>query len=113
MLFEEQEGEYRIVACLLAIMTGFPAVSSRLFGALLSESDEVPWRDFSRRVRREVPAGPDAAQWARLGLALGTLDGKLDDSQTLEAFRRWVPRVARYSFETSRLEIKPLAALQG
>lgn len=106
--FEESDGEYRVVACLLAIMTGFPTIASRVFGAILAEPDATLWADLSSRLRSHAPADDGAGQWARLGVALPSLDRRFGAVQSIEPFRRWIPRVARYSFETSRLTAQPL-----
>ncbi len=38
------------------------------------------------------------------------LDEVFGDTETMATFRAWVPRVARYSFATSRLTARPLVA---
>ena len=43
------------------------------------------------------------ASWRQLGELLLCLRHRADDEVTVERFQRWIPLVARYSFQTSRL----------
>jgi hypothetical protein len=106
--FEGPEREYRVVASLLAIMIGAPAIASRVFGAMLAAPEGLPWTSFSQSLRAATPTGIDAGDWAQLTEALETFDQAFETMQSMEPFRRWVWRVARYSFETSRLTARPL-----
>jgi hypothetical protein len=95
------DDQYGVVLTLLAVMVGFPDTARRLFEGLLAEDPDMPWHDFCEKLKTVSSTGPN---WPRVVQELS----KVALSDALLPFQRWVPIVARYSFETSRLVATPL-----
>jgi hypothetical protein len=94
-------GEFRAPMLLLAILTGFPDVSVALFGAIKNQnpSSFSPSAFFSNiAAQAQSIEVPDVQRLqncvnplVKAGLA------------SSEAFLRWIPRVARFSFYTAKI----------
>ena len=109
-------GEFRTVGLLLALLTGFAGEAVELFRELIEE----PWRDedwagLVQRVSERAQVGggsPPAAgaglparRWDRLHDALERVeqDERVSIDPRLRTYRKWAPRVARFSFQTVQL----------
>jgi hypothetical protein len=111
------EPPYKAVLVLLAMLTGYPSQAPDVFRALERASDGEPWWPFVRRVAGAEIAGFDAlvtaewstplavdnTMWRLLDARLASLERKLGYSGSLVSFRKWAPRVARYSFHSGRV----------
>jgi hypothetical protein len=95
------DDQYGVVLTLLAVMVGFPDIARRLFEGLLAEDPDMSWPDFGEKLKTVSSSGPN---WPRVAHELS----KVALSDPLLPFQQWVPIVARYSFETSRLVPTPL-----
>jgi hypothetical protein len=84
---------------LLAILSGFPDSADRIFTGLLTQDDDGGGSGafFQSTAIAEWASG-EADQFRRAVDSIA--DGALP---SLSVFRRWVPRVARFSFQSSRL----------
>jgi hypothetical protein len=93
-------GEFRAPMLLLAILTGFPYLSVALFGAIRDQNplSFSPTAFFSNIAAQSI-AGPDVQ---KLQNCLNPLV-KTGLAESGEAFVRWIPKVARFSFYTSRI----------
>jgi hypothetical protein len=93
-------GEFRAPMLLLAILTGFPYLSVALFGAIRDQNplSFSPSAFFSNIAAQSI-AGPDIQ---KLQNCLNPLV-KAGLAESGEAFVRWIPKVARFSFYTSRI----------
>jgi hypothetical protein len=106
----EDQGDYRTVGILLALLTGAPGVAPRIFSALLAEAPDEGWVNFLERLKTADCWDPQHLSEARRFVAALTQIAARDDmQQTVADFQQWVPRVGRYSFETSRLMPEALA----
>ena len=92
-------GEHRAVLTLLAALVGAPGAANQAFAALLAEPPEVQWTDFLTRLE----AAPVRTETRQLAAALRVVTDRTGLSGELRTFQSWTPRVARYSFETSRI----------
>jgi len=93
-------GEFRAPMLLLAILTGFPYLSVALFGAIRDRNplSFSPSAFFSNIAAQSI-AGPDVQ---KLQNCLNPLV-KAGLAESGEAFVHWIPKVARFSFYTSRI----------
>jgi hypothetical protein len=113
-----RSGEFQAVAVLLGLLTGYPQLmgdlllarpdkASRRLGGLMYRSSSGSWKKFVESLD-PAPDGQSNAvadhldeaaadEWRQLvaNLAPST---ELVDLNGLEAFQRWAPRVARFSF---------------
>ena len=101
--FEGQEtspGEFRAPMLLLAILTGFPHLSVKLFGAITQQTPSaLSAREFFANVASHTETSPEVQ---RLQNCLNPLlEAALPDS--IEPFVQWAPRVARFSFYTAKI----------
>ena len=92
-------GEHRAVLTLLAALVGAPGAANQAFGALLAEPPETPWSEFLTRLE----AAPVRTETRQLAAALRAVTERTGLAGELRTFQSWTPRVARYSFETSRI----------
>jgi hypothetical protein len=97
-------GEHRAVLTLLAALVGAPGAANQAFGALLAEPPDVQWGEFLARLE----AAPVRTETRQLAAALRTVTDRTGLSGELATFQSWTPRVARYSFETSRIAPEPM-----
>jgi hypothetical protein len=97
-------GEHRAVLTLLAALVGAPGAANQAFGALLAEPPDVQWTDFLARLE----AAPVRTETRQLVAALRVVTDRTGLSGELRTFQSWTPRVARYSFETSRIAPEPM-----
>ena len=95
------DDQYGVVLTLLAVMVGFPDIARRLFEGLLAEDPDMSWHDFCEKLKTASATSPN---WPRVAHELA----QVALSDALLPFQQWVPIVARYSFETSRLVPTPL-----
>lgn len=93
-------GEFRAPMLLLAILTGFPHLSVGLFGAIRDQNplSFSPAAFFSNIAAQSI-VGPDVQS---LQNCLNPLV-KAGLAESGEAFVRWIPRVARFSFYTAKI----------
>jgi hypothetical protein len=113
----EAPGEFRAVGLLLALLTGFAGEAVELFRELIEEEPEPgeDWTGFVQRVAERTKAagatapatsgGLPARRWDRLHDALERVeqDPRVSIDPSLERYRKWAPRVARFSFQTVQL----------
>src|SRR5262249_55983831 len=92
-------GEFRAPMLLLAILSGFPDSADRIFTGLLTQDDESD--DAGTFFQSAAVAGWEMRQAEQFRRALASLGDR--DLPALSFFRQWVPRVARFSFQSSRL----------
>jgi hypothetical protein len=98
-----QAGEYRVSLILLTIVVGFSEIADDVFRRVL-ESKHRSFSSFVEELRPPDDAsGHEGELYERLRDGLRTLnkDGALPNE--IVVYREWVPRVARYSFETARI----------
>jgi len=108
-----QPGEFRAVGLLLALLTGYPGEAVELFRRLLADAPAAGegWPEFARRVVTEAAepggsppsSGLPARRWGRLLEALEQVEGSVGMAPEMEPYRRWAPRVARFSFTTGQI----------
>lgn len=83
------DGEYQAVILLLGILIGRPSVAQQLFNSLAGSSDEsTVWQLLDKFPELHQP--------------LQRVRGHMTVSR-IDAYRRWAPRVARFSFRTSTI----------
>ena len=88
--FDPEDGDYRYVILLLAILVGFPRDAEGVFGALSEAKPGDAWRVT---IDTAVTGKERTRNLAALGDAMA-----LGATWDYEVIGRWVPRVARYSF---------------
>jgi hypothetical protein len=91
-------GDHEVVLLLLAVLIGSPRQVVGFFHDLLSGEQD---RDFWALVAAE--ADRPEGRWAGSARGLLAVRPRNRPELPLERIRRWVPRVARYSFQTLRL----------
>lgn len=101
-------GEYQAVLILLAILIGFPGLAGRAFRAALERPDGAWWR-FVEDLAPESAANESATdeecqQWDRVRRGMRVIQPGCSIPDSMDLYRRWIPRVARYSFETELVE---------
>jgi hypothetical protein len=107
-------GEYRAVILLLAILTGFPRQAPTIFRELYQIHHKLDWQTligmmkplqiprsekYSNGLVSSMRAG-EAAQWKQLHIKLRAVEGA---PEGITAYREWVSRVARFSFQVGRI----------
>jgi hypothetical protein len=99
-------GEHRAAALLLAILTGHPVEGAQLLRRL-AQTDPAAHGGFAEFLSSLPPAAASgeegeaaATGLQRLRTAVSQTDGD-GAAPPLEAFVRWAPRVARFSFRTA------------
>ncbi len=101
--FEGQKtspGEFRAAMILLAILTGFPNESVSLFEAILEQNAQsFSPQEFFGNITKHSITGPEVQRLQSCFTPL--LKAALPDSS--DPFVRWVPRVARFSFYTTKV----------
>jgi hypothetical protein len=126
-------GEYRTVLVLLGLLIGVPAQAPRLFRRLDNSPDEASWDQFVKEFKPRKRVGdsqkgiapetkmqgvdPTTAdvlaeladindaelpRWDLIHATLSSLSGF--SGETLEPFRKWVRRTARYAFQPIRFD---------
>jgi len=128
---DTQGGAYQAAMLLLAMLTGYPEQATEILRRLIEKQPGKSWWDFMDRLQGEFPAvessneKPAAKRTANRGKAKE--DGSSERSQDVEktewdelfermarfkkgfkdrpidAFQKWAPRVARYSFQSGRV----------
>jgi hypothetical protein len=93
-------GEFQAAMLLLAILTGFPQLSARLFRALDNpQTPSLSPQQFFANVGQYLPTNSLTTQ---LQDCLKLLDPP-DGSISRETYLKWIPRVARFSFYTAEV----------
>ena len=93
-------GEFRAAMLLLAILTGFPQLSARLFRALEDQqTPSITPQQIFADVRKYLPESSLTAQLQDCLTRLGPTDVSL----TRQTYLKWIPRVARFSFYTAEV----------
>jgi hypothetical protein len=96
----DNPGEFQAAMLLLAIVTGFPQLSARLFKAFESQQiASISPQNFFASVDKYLPENVLTAQ---LQSCINRL-GASSISQTRLTFLSWIPRVARFSFYTAEM----------
>jgi len=92
-------GEFQAAMLLLAILTGFPQLSARLFRAFEDQQtpSTTPQQIFAD-VRKYLPESSLTAQLQDCLTRFPT-----DVSLTRQSYLKWIPRVARFSFYTAEV----------
>ncbi|HEU4560772.1 MAG TPA: P-loop NTPase fold protein [Longimicrobium sp.] len=115
----EQPGEFRAASLLLALLTGYPGEAVHLFRRLRADPTVAgeTWPAFVRRVAKEEAgeqetvgekaptsgASLPARRWERMLGALEQVKGAVGVAEEMEPYRKWVARVARFSFQTGQI----------
>ncbi|HEU0301674.1 MAG TPA: P-loop NTPase fold protein, partial [Longimicrobium sp.] len=108
-----EDGDYRAVLLLLALLTGYPAEATALLLDLADWKADQTWWEYLDRLRdatagAEAEArfgrveGFEAARWFRMLDQCSSLRVVVPDSLPVDAFRRWAWEVARFSFYSGR-----------
>jgi hypothetical protein len=97
--------DYRAALVLLAVHVGHPKVASKLIQALETAAEDGTWArlldDLEKGRCEAVPCSePERNEIGRISAKLARLGGQIPDE--LDAYRRWAPRVACYSFDWHR-----------
>ena len=95
---ETSPGQFRAPMLLLAILTGFPHLAAPLFGGIMKQDPTSSANSFFASVANSCPAGPEAEK-----LQNGLNPLLPDLPEPFEAFVRWAPGVARFSFYTAKI----------
>ena len=102
-----EPGEHRVVALLLAVVTGYPAQAEALFRALDGARDADAPGSWWATVERLEAETSGAAREGRLPELLRTLLAMRPELGMEEVpakpFVYWAPHVARFSFQTTRV----------
>ena len=116
-------GDYQSVCQLLALLTGYPRVFTRMvwgepaanaeYRGLLDRPGSDRWSEFvasltprpskknwTNAVARSIPPS-ESDDWRAVVSALVSVRTSLAVADTLEPYQRWAPRIARFSFELS------------
>ncbi|HEX8179488.1 MAG TPA: P-loop NTPase fold protein [Pyrinomonadaceae bacterium] len=108
--FIDDEGGYRVVLLLLAILTGYPAEATYILRALLAEPHPETWWQFIDAFEQKAKdlSAADAAElerWRQLlhKLRQPEVREAFPAEQTCSAFVAWADDVARYSFQSGRV----------
>jgi hypothetical protein len=109
----EEGGNYRVVLLLHAVITGHPVAATEVVRQLVESTGDQQWWEFVKgfRSRSVVPAGASATarmegeRWRALADDLDRVQGAFADVGSITRFRRWAPRVARYSFQSGRVVV--------
>jgi KAP family P-loop domain/ATPase family associated with various cellular activities (AAA) len=101
VLREGRAGDYQVALLVLAIVVGFSDIANDVLDRLVHGKHQTFWT-FVNALQAPPDSSPrTAATYARLREGLKTMkDPGLPDS--IAPYRAWAPRVARYSFETTR-----------
>ena len=105
---DEQSGEYRVVLLLLAIQTGYASQAADVIRELINSRPSSSWWTFLDlfRARAQTTNGGsgalEAAAWRDLFERVQPLRDAIPADHPCEAFVRWAPQVARYSFQSGR-----------
>ena len=107
--------EYEAVLVLLAILVGFPSQAGRVYDALADPALSGPWSEFVAGFEPR-PSGTshsnrfdasmteeEARRWSRLYRCVMDLHETVQLPDDIVHYRRWVDRLARFSFETGRV----------
>lgn len=98
-----QAGEYQVALVLLTIVVGFSDIADDVFRQVLEST--LP--SFSSFVEELAPPADASSRegelYKRLGDGLRLLESHRTLPNEMVVYREWVPRVARYSFETARI----------
>lgn len=113
-----ENGEFRAVMILLAILTGFPRLSPTIFRKLLILEDTYPWSNLISSIRpQQVSAdhngfyngiltyfsAAEAVEWKRLYMNLNNLHQASILPESVGVYSRWVGQVARFSFRVGKI----------
>ena len=116
----EKEGEYQCALILLAMLTGYSAETTEILRSLIQEEHRETWghlvQSFRTRVESEPPPGGPAVEvdvfssaqrqrWLELFDRLSRVQNNLRERSCV-GFKRWAPRVARYSFQSGRVLLR-------
>jgi len=99
--------EYRAASILLAIHVGHPTIAARVIDALDRAPDDGSWPDLLEALAGGRVAGVVCSEREKREIdAVASTLRRIGDRMPaeLEAYRRWAPRVACYSFDWHRAE---------
>jgi hypothetical protein len=106
--FLGEDGHYRAVLVLLAVVCGRPSLACRFLSALWGETEQLDLASFART--RMINSENDPG-WRELGVCLehaaqslevSGIDTNVDRHVTITALKEWLPLAARFSFEKWR-----------
>jgi hypothetical protein len=113
---DDGDGEYQAVLLLLALLVGFPQQAAVIFDELRTATDFTTWWEFVKDLQSrsggaasagsaQIKVGPaEVTKWNRLFRRIADLQSQqLAIPENLDLFRRWMPQVARFSFQTGHL----------
>ncbi len=121
-----KSGEFQAVAVLLGLLTGYPQLMGDLLlgrpGGLIFRSPGGSWQSFVESLEPPADGRSNAVaenldeaaadEWRRLVVNLAP-STELVDLEGLEAFQRWAPRVARFSFRLAPVVLDRRAPRPG
>jgi hypothetical protein len=97
-----EAGEYRVALVLLTVVVGFPEIVDDVFRRLL-EGEHTGFWPFVEALEPADGSPPSTDAYERLRDGLRGLREETALPAEIAVYREWVPRVARYSFETTRI----------
>jgi sugar-specific transcriptional regulator TrmB len=106
--FLGEDGQYRAVLVLLAVVCGRPSSACRFLRALWHEKEQLDLASFART--RMINSENDP-EWRELGacleraaqnLKVPDIDTNVDRHVTIAALKEWLPLASRFSFEKWR-----------
>ena len=99
----DNPGDFRAPMILLAILGGFPDLSDRIFEAIQRSTVTAGSEKFLKDGALAALSAVEAEKVRRCLAHLGS--GAIPDS--LATFTEWIPRVARFSFQSTRFRPSP------
>ena len=98
-----EAGEYQVALVLLTVVVGFGEIADDVLRRLLDGKHRSFWPFVASLTPPAGATQQEAAAYTRLRAGLETLKQETDLPTEITVYRDWVPRVARYSFQTARL----------
>lgn len=91
--------DYRVLMCLLAIVTGAPILSPKYFSEVVNwdEQGKVSLSALIKRISKD-DAFYSSTEWPRCSGTLDVLHSLGQDTKTFERVRHWTRRAMRFSF---------------
>lgn len=111
----DRQGEHRSALLLLAILTGYPSEATDILRDLIEDDSPTGWWRYVDACRDRLEGTGKAAnstqslkrieqqRWRDLLDRLQDLRGVIPEDEPLDSFRKWAPKVARYSFQSGRV----------
>ena len=98
---ESSPGEFAVVQLLLAIMTGYPEEATVILCSVQEQETSTAWWNFIDAYVQSEHTGTGQFKWRELLDKLRPFRDA-DLPPTCDVYRKWAPKVARYSFRSGR-----------